>query len=240
MRPEYFEVDHSFESTDPMTLKGTVQKLVILLAILIGSAAFGWAFPVMPLAIGSALVAFVLAIVLAFKKDLAPYLAPVYAVFSGFFVGAISVISNEMLKDTQIGHAGVPIAVMGTMITLGIMLFLYAKRIIKVTQTMKSVIIGATLGIAFTYLATFAISFFAPTWVSGLAIYGSGPIGIGFSIFVIGLAAFNFLLDFDLIETGITHRAPKHMEWYAAFGTLVTIVWLYLEILRLLRKLSRN
>lgn len=240
MRAEYFEVPTTDVSTGSMTLKGTIQKLGLLLAITVASAAVGWAMPSYPVMIGAAIAAIVLSLVLCFKRDLSPYLSPVYAVAEGYFLGVISVVVSSQLKDSAIGAYAVPVAVMGTLVTLGIMLTLYATRIIRVTETMKSVIIGATLGIAATYLVLFGISLFAPNFVGGLAIFGSGPIGIGFSIFVIGLAAFNFLLDFDLIERGIQSRAPKHMEWFAAFGTLVTIAWLYFEILMLIRKLSRN
>jgi uncharacterized YccA/Bax inhibitor family protein len=164
-------------------------------------------------------------------------LSPIYAATKGYGVGVFSLIINEALKDTKVGSLGVPFAVAGTMLTLGVMLFLYARRIIVVTDTLRSIIVSATLAICLIYLFSGVAWLFAPQSVNSFATFQSGPIGIGFSIFVIGLAASNFLLDFDLIDRGVQSKAPKYMEWYAAFGTLVTIIWLYLEILRLIYKI---
>ncbi len=238
MRADLFEESAGINST-PMTLSGTVRNLGILLLITLAAAAVGWVFPSFPGLIASFVVGLILCLIISFKPTNAPTLSPVYALAEGYFVGAVSAITAVSLKDTTIGSAAIPLALMGTMLTLGGMLFLYVKRIIRVTETMRSVIIGLTAGVMLTYLGCFLLSFIAPNFVGGLATFGNGPIGIGFSVLVIGLAAFNFLLDFDLIERGIQSRAPKYMEWYAAFGTLVTIIWLYLEILNLIRKLSR-
>lgn len=238
MRADLFEESAGINAT-PMTLSGTVRNLGILLLITLATAVVGWVVPSFPGLIAAALTAFGLCLFISFKPTTAPTLAPVYAAIKGYAVGVISAVTAVSLKDSTLGSGAIPIALLGTMMTLGGMLFLYAKRIIRVTETMRSIIFGLTAGVALTYLACMLLYFVAPSFVSGLATFGNGPIGIGFSVFVIGLAAFNFLLDFDLIERGIQSRAPKYMEWYAAFGTLVTIVWLYLEILNLIRKLSR-
>ncbi len=234
-RPMYSPSDVTGYGT--MTLKGTINKIGIMLAIVTAAAVVGWNIP----NVFFLILAFVGGLGLAFwlyrQPEKSSVLAPFYAVISGLAVGTISVFSQEMLKDSAIGSMGVPIAILGTLVTLGVMLFLFAKRIIVVTDTMRSIIIGATAAVAITYVLAFCASFIFPSFVGGLAIFNGGPIGIAFSIFVIGLAAFNFLLDFDLIERGVKNQAPAYMEWYAAFGMTVTIVWLYLEILRLLRRI---
>lgn len=229
----------AMESADPMTMTGTIQKTGLLLLLLLPTAVLGWMFPSYAGMIGSVIGALALALVIGFKPQTAPVLAPIYSLVKGYFVGAISIIATVALAKTQYA-AAVPIAVAGTIVTLGVMLTLYATRIIRVTETMRSVIIGMTAAVFFLYLFSFVIGLFAPAFVSSFPIFRSGPIGIAFSVLVIGIAAFNFLLDFDLIERGVDNRAPKYMEWYGGFGLLVTMVWLYIEILRLLMKLGSN
>ncbi|MBN8690079.1 MAG: Bax inhibitor-1/YccA family protein [Armatimonadetes bacterium] len=226
-------------SSEPMTVRGAIQKTGILLALLIPCAVVGFIFPNMLAAIAAALVAFGLAIAIAFKPNLAPSLAPAYAVLEGYFVGAVSFMYTVAMAKSQYANA-VPIASAGTMVTLGIMLLLYTTRVIKVTETLRGVVIGLTCAVAIFYLISLVASLLMPGVPQTWAMHGSGPIGIGFSVFVIGLAAFNFLLDFDFIERGVERGMPKQFEWYAGFGILVTIVWLYLEILRLLSKLSKR
>lgn len=227
------------ENDRPMTLAGTLQKTGLLLVITIATAVLGWMFPNPLLMIASVIVGLVLGLVTGFKPTLAPVLSPAYAVMQGYFVGAISLVTTIQLADTQYSNA-VAIAAGGTFITLAVMLALYAGRVIRVTDTVRGTIIGLTLAVGIFYLVAFLASFVAPQSVAQWGPFTNGPIGIAFSIFVIGLAAFNFLLDFDLIERGIESRAPSYMEWYGAFGLLVTMIWLYLEILRLLRKLAGN
>lgn len=217
-----------------MTLYGTISKTVILLAILVACAFMGWSTPTyayIPVAVVAGLG---VAITLAFKPQWSMFLAPIYSVCMGLAVGTISKVVSVQLADTKYSNA-VPLAILGTMATLGIMLALYATRIIKVTQTFVMVVAGATLAIAATYLLTWIIP-----GMRNMVIFQSGGIGIAFSLFVIVLAALNFALDFKLIEDGVASRAPKYMEWYCGYGLLVTMVWLYLEILRLLAKLSRR
>lgn len=228
-------------SEEKMTLGGTINKSIILLLVTIASALYMWNKTMSdelsygasyPLIIGCIIGTLILAVIITFKKEWAPYLAPVYAVAEGVFLGIISAKYNQMYNG---------IALQAFILTFGVfvtMLLLYRYRIIKVTARMRMMIIGATAGIGILYLASFALSFFG---IQIPLIHGNGMIGIGFSVFVVGLAAFNLMLDFDMIEDGIKYQAPKYMEWYASFALLVTIVWLYIEILRLLSKLnSRN
>jgi uncharacterized YccA/Bax inhibitor family protein len=179
-------------------------------------------------AIGGLLVGLVCAIVLAFKPNLAKILGPIYAVAEGLFVGAISRAYETYYDGIVVQAAGATIAV------VGVMLALYGLRIIKVTDRFRRIVIGATLGVAVFYGISLLMSLFGatPTFLSS-----SSALGIGFSFLVAGLAAFNLALDFDFIERGAKERLPESVEWYAAFGVLVTVVWLYLEILRLLAKL---
>ena len=221
-----------------MTLSGTLAKSGVLFLVLVASAIGGWMLKSPIVMWGGLIIAFVLALVIGFKQTTAPYLAPAYAVFKGLSLGAISYwYAVEFAKSDFRG--AIPLAVLGTIVVFGVMLALYATRIIKVTQTFVAVVAGATLAIMLTYLATIVLSMFWPG-VSQLPIYQAGPIGIGFSLFAIVVAAMNLALDFRIIEDGVSTGAPRYMEWYAGFALLVTIVWIYLELLRLLRLLSSN
>lgn len=221
---------------DSMTVEGTVNKTIILLFIVIGAAMAGWQLSitnaVSPMILwgGGAIGGLVLALITAFKPKLSPFTAPAYGLVEGVFLGAISYFFNMMFEGIVMQAVGLTVGV------LLLMLFLYKTGIIKVTPTLRTGIVVATGAIAMLYVATFALSFFG---IGIPYIHGAGPIGIGFSLFVVGLAAFNLLLDFDFIERGASSGAPKYMEWYAAFSLMVTLVWLYLEILRLLSKLRR-
>jgi len=222
------------DSNDVMTIDGTVNKTVILLTLIIASSAFSWwalyNMPaiVFPLMIGGAIGGLIVAIVLAFKKTLAPTLAPIYAVLEGLFLGSISAIYEGRFNG---------IVLSAIILTLGIfvsLLAVYKMRIIKVTENFKLMVVAATMGIAVFYLVVFVLSMFH---VQVALIHSNGTIGIVFSLVVIAIAAMNLVLDFDFIEKGAEQRVPKYMEWYGAFGLMVTLVWLYLEILRLLSKL---
>ena len=221
-----------------MTVKGTLQKFGFLFLMTMGTAFYSWKEAaeggnVGPLIIGGAIGGLVIAIVLMFKKEWSPYLAPLYALAEGLFVGAISAQYNYALAEVApniiINAVGLTF---GTAIA---MYLLYSFRIIQATQKFKAIIFTATAGIAIFYLIAFVLSFFG---ISIPFLHEGSAIGIGFSVFVVALAALNLILDFDMIEQGAALGAPKYMEWYGAFGLLVTIVWLYLEILRLLSKLS--
>ncbi len=222
------------DSNDVMTIDGTVNKTVILLTLIIASSAFSWwalyNMPaiVFPLMIGGAIGGLIVAIVLAFKKTLAPTLAPIYAVLEGLFLGSVSAIYEGRFNG---------IVLSAIILTLGIfvsLLAVYKMRIIKVTENFKLMVVAATMGIAVFYLVAFVLSMFH---IQVALIHSNGTMGIVFSLIVIAIAAMNLVLDFDFIEKGAEQRVPKYMEWYGAFGLMVTLVWLYLEILRLLSKL---
>jgi uncharacterized YccA/Bax inhibitor family protein len=223
-----------------MTVSGTASASMVLFALLLVSAAVGWiavaepepgvlAFP--PMAFVGAIVGFIAAIVSVFKPMWSHILGPVYAVGQGLFVGAIS-------KMFDASYSGIVVQAVGTTLAVfGVMLFLYRTRVIRVTDKFRRIVIGATLGVMAFYLVSFVISLFG----ANLSFFtGSNAIGILFSLFVAGLAAFNLALDFDFIEQGERMALPRRMEWFAALGLLVTLVWLYLEVLRLLAKLRER
>jgi uncharacterized YccA/Bax inhibitor family protein len=221
-----------------MTERGTLNKFFLLFLLVMGSASLTWkAFydgvNVMPWMMGSAILGFITAMVVIFKKEWAAYLTPVYALFEGVFLGAISATYNNVFAKTAPGI--VTQAVLLTFGTVISMYLLYRFRIIKVTEKFRSIVLMATAGIAIFYLLAIVLRLFH---VDIAFIHEGSMLGIGFSLVVVGVAALNLLLDFDMIEKGVAAGAPKFMEWYGAFGLLVTIVWLYLEILRLLSKLA--
>ena len=226
-----------------MTLNGTVNKTGILLVCAIATAGFTWMqfmqshemTDVYPWMIGGMVGGFICALVTIFKKEWSPVTAPLYALLEGLVLGGLSAVF-------ELRYPGIAIEAVGlTFGTLFVMLFIYRTGIIKVTDKFRLGIVAATGGIALFYfveilLNLFGINFFnSPTGVNG-----SGIIGIGFSLVVVGIAALNLVLDFDFIEKGVQFGAPKYMEWYGAFGIMVTLVWLYLEMLRLLSKLNRR
>ena len=220
-----------------MTLNGTANKTGFLLLLCVLTAAFAWnqvefteEGPVgAGLYLWGGLIGgLVLAFVTIFKKQWAPITAPLYALVEGFFLGAISAIFNHMYEGIVMQ------AVMLTFGTLAALLMAYRSGLIKATENFKLGVVAATGGIAVVYLISIVMNMFG----SGIPlIHESGIVGIGFSLFVVVIAAMNLVLDFDFIETGVEQGAPKYMEWYGAFGLMVTLVWLYLEFLRLLAKL---
>lgn len=236
-----FEKNLQAESEGVMTIKGTLYKFGFLFLMVMAGAAFAWnAFQqgknVMPWMIGAAIGGFIVALIIVFKPKWAPFLAPAYGLLEGVFVGAISAFFNYAFAESAPG-----IIMQAVGLTFGVviaMFLLYNFRVIKATERFKSIVFTATAGIAIFYALAWILSFFGITMP---LIHDSSLMGIGFSVFVVAIAALNLILDFDMIEQGSAMGAPKYMEWYGAFGLLVTIVWLYLEILRLLSKLtSRN
>lgn len=219
-----------------MTFNGTLAKTFILLVLLAATAAYAWSAKSLPLMLVGVFGGLILAIATSIKPNWSPVTAPLYALFEGLAVGSISVYYAASMAGTKYAGA-VPLAILGTLAVLAVMLVLYVTRIIKVNQTFMMVVLASTLAIGLTYLVTMLIGMFNPS-VANLPIYRSGPIGIGFSALVIVVAALNLAMDFKVIEDGIRGKAPRFMEWYAGFGLLVTLVWLYLEILRLLSKLA--
>jgi uncharacterized YccA/Bax inhibitor family protein len=220
---------------EAMTLQGTVNKTGILLICTVATAAWTWdrfvtAGPqaVLPLLIAGGIGGFIMALVTIFKKEWSPFTAPAYALLEGLVLGGISAMFNASAPGVAIQ------AVSLTFGTLFVLLILYASRIISVTQKFRIGVIAATGAIALLYLGTFILGFFG---VHTFSIFGNGAIGIAFSAFVVVIAALNLVLDFDFIESATHMGVPKYMEWYAGFGLMVTLIWLYLEILRLLVKL---
>ena len=231
-----------FVANESMTVESTVTKTLFLFLILMTSAAFTWRIAepnargevnaiTWPLLVVSMIAGFVAVIVISRKPKLGKVLAPFYAVAEGVVVGAISALysfqSNGIVVQAAIATAAIFL----------VMLSLYRFRIIQVTQRMRSIVIGLTAGIAVFYVFTLLLSFFTDNVP---LINDAGPLGIAFSVFVIGIASFNLLLNFDFIEKGAAAKVDRDYEWVGAVGILVTVVWLYLEMLRLLSKLQRN
>jgi uncharacterized YccA/Bax inhibitor family protein len=224
-------------ATDTMTVNGTVWATAALLVLVIAGGVYGWnavdvtsetvSFPgwMFPVA----LVAFGVAILTCFKPNLARFTAPVYALLQGAFLGAISGVYNAAYDGIVLQAVSLTIGV------FAVMLFLFATRIIKVTEKLRMGVIAATGAIVLVYIVNLVLSLFG---ASVPFLHDSSPLGILISLVIIGVAAFNLLLDFDFVERGVAARAPRHMEWYAAFGLVITIIWLYLELLRLLGKLQ--
>jgi uncharacterized YccA/Bax inhibitor family protein len=221
---------------ESMTIQGTVNKTGILLLCTIVTAAWTWNMffnsptkeAVMPLAALGGIGGFIVAIVTVFKKNWAPITAPLYALLEGLILGSISALFELRFPG---------IAIQAVSLTFGVlivMLVAYRSRIIPVTDKLRIGIVAATGAIALFYFAQMILGFFH---IQFTTINGSGPIGIGFSLLVVGIAALNLVLDFDFIERGANFGAPKYMEWYGAFGLMVTLIWLYLEMLRLLSKM---
>tara|TARA_B000000477_G_C6089836_1_gene227135 strand:- start:539 stop:1291 length:753 start_codon:yes stop_codon:yes gene_type:complete len=221
-------------SEQSMTISGTVYKTAFSLLLLMTASLFTWNLPAGDPRSGGLMMVgmlggFVLALVTIFKQHLAKYTVPAYAVFQGLFLGGISKFFESMYPGI------VTQAVMLTFGTLGALLLAYVSGLIKPTENFKLGIVAATGGIAFVYLISWVLSWFS---VSVPLIHSNSNMGILFSIGVVIIAALNLVLDFDFIEEGSEKGAPKYMEWYGAFGLMVTLIWLYLEILRLLAKLS--
>ena len=234
-------MDASLQGT--MTVRGAINKFGFMMLMLIAGAAYNWHLfeelkqdtmnVLMMVGIFGGLIT---AIAISFKPNWAPFLAPLYALLEGLFIGGISVIMNNVFAKS---YPGLVMQAVGLTFGVAISMFiLYNFRIIKATERFKSVIFTATLGIGIFYLLTIVLRLFG---VNVSFMYDSSMLSIGISLFVVGIAALNLILDFDMIEQGAERGAPKFMEWYGAFGLMVTIVWLYIEMLRLLSKLnSRN
>jgi uncharacterized YccA/Bax inhibitor family protein len=233
-----YEQVYGASPSTAMTIQGTIGKTFALLAILSATAIWSWTATMngelQPIVLPAAGIGgFILAMITIFKPRLAPWTAPVYAAFEGVFLGTLS-----CLIEHQLGRKYPGIAIQAVSMTAGtlfVMLFVYGTRLIQVTDRLRAGIVGATGALCLIYLVAFVARLFGANIPF---INDPSPIGIAFSVFVVGLAAFNLLLDFDFIEKAAHSSAPKYMEWYGAFGLMVTLVWLYLEILRLLRKLQ--
>jgi uncharacterized YccA/Bax inhibitor family protein len=235
------EASHDLaHSSSVMTVQGTAIKSMVLVGILLVTAGFTWSQTLgttaqginpagLPYVLGGGLAGFVLALITIFAPKASPYTAPLYAAAEGLFLGGISAIFESKYNGIVIQ------AVALTMGTLVMLLVVYASGLVRVTQGFKAGVVAATGGIFLVYLMSMVLRFFG---TDVPYIHGSGLVGIGFSIFVVIIASLNLVLDFDLISTNAQRGAPKYMEWYCGFGLLVTLVWLYLEVLKLLAKLS--
>jgi uncharacterized YccA/Bax inhibitor family protein len=218
---------------ETMSLQGTVNKTLILLGLTFLSSWWTWQSPAkfLPFMLPAVIIGFIIALVTIFKKEWSPTTAPIYALVEGVFLGTISLIFERQYPGIVIQAVGLTFGV------LFCLLIAYKSKMIKVTQNFRLGVVAATGGIALLYFVNIIMSFFGAK-IS--FIHESGLFGIGFSLFVVVVASLNLVLDFDFIEKGSGSGAPKYMEWYGAFGLIVTLVWLYLEILRLLAKLQRR
>lgn len=228
---KFFNRVSSYAGESKMTISGAVNKTGLLLLLMVGGAILGWNTGSPVIMIGSIVVALIAAMVVIFSPQRAPYWSPIYAVAEGLALGAISASYTYRYPGI------VSNALMLTIGCLGIMLALYRFKIIQVTDRLRTILMTATMAIALTYLISMVMGFFGTQMPM---IHQSSPVGIAFSVIVVGVAAFNLLIDFDLIEKLDQRGAPKFMEWYAAFALILTLVWLYMEILRLLSKLNRR
>lgn len=225
---------------EEMTIRGTMNKFGFIFLMMLGTCLFSWSqfykgVNPMPMVLTGVIGGLVVALIITFKKQWSPYLAPAFGLLQGLFVGAISAMYDYAFKTS---YPGIVMQAVGlTLIVAMVMFVLYQTRIIRVTDKFRSVITIATISIGVFYLIKWIASLAFGTTI-GAFTNASTPLGIGFSVVVVCLAALNLLLDFDMIEKGVEAKAPKYMEWYGAFGLLVTLVWLYLEILRLLSKLK--
>jgi uncharacterized YccA/Bax inhibitor family protein len=229
-----FRNEVSSSSSESMSIQGTVNKTSILLLIVILCASFTWnkffaAQNVTPFLILGAIIGFVTAIITVFKKKLSHITAPIYAASQGLFLGGLSAMFEA-------SYPGIVIQAIGlTFGTLFCLLGAYKSGMIRATENFKLGIVAATGGLMVFYFISFILSMFGVPM--GL-FHGNGLFAIGFSVVVVVIAALNLVMDFDFIEHGADIGAPKYMEWYAAFGLMVTLIWLYVEILRLLAKLQ--
>lgn len=227
-----------------MTLEGTVNKTALSLLILFATAAWTWSLgsvdaltgqgnpaAAAPWTMVGVVGGFIVAMTTIFKKEWSPVTAPAYAALEGLALGGISVVFEQRFPGI------VAQAVFLTFGTLGGLLLAYRSGLIRATENFRLAVFAATAGIALVYLASFVMGFFGS---SIPMIHSGGTMGIVFSLFVVGVAAMNLVLDFDFIEQGAERGAPKYMEWYASFGLMVTLVWLYMEILRLLSKMQER
>ena len=232
LRESIFSDIAHFDQYSAMTIEGTINKTVILLALVLVAAMFVWdqyatlAFLILP----ALILGLIIALITIFRQEYSPYTAPVYALVEGVIIGLLSGYMDQIYPG---------IVIQAVCLTFGVfflLLFIFRMRLIQATEKFRLVVIAATGSIALLYIADLVLGVFGQP--VGF-IHEGGIIGIGFSVVVIIVASLNLILDFDFIEKGAERGAPKYLEWYGAFALLVTLIWLYLEILRLLGKLRR-
>lgn len=231
-------------STEVMTVRGSIQKFGFLLLMVIAGAAYTWKMyyegkvpTMMTLFWVGMFGGFICGLIISFKPTTAKWLSPAYGLLEGLFIGAISAIINDQFK---VKYPNIVLeAVVLTFAVAFAMFLLYNFRIIKPTQKFRAIVSSCMLGIGIFYFAWVMLGFFG-IHMSFMSWNDASPLGIGISLFVIIIAAFTLIMNFEQIEVGEQMGAPKYMEWYSAFGLLVTMIWLYVEILRLLSRLSSN
>jgi uncharacterized YccA/Bax inhibitor family protein len=226
---------------DVMTVSGTVNKIALMLLLVVSSASYTWGMYLdsvqtggmsgsyLPWMIGGGVVGFILALITIFKPVWSPFTAPIYAVCQGLLLGGLSASFNAIYPGIVMQAVGLTFAI------LFMMLFAYKSGLIKVNKKFRTGVVAATGGIFIFYMATWVLNMFGVNM--GFA-FGSSLVSIGISLFIVAIASLNLVLDFDFIEKSAQRGAPKYMEWFGAFGIMVTLIWLYLEILRLLAKIS--
>jgi uncharacterized YccA/Bax inhibitor family protein len=226
-------------ASERMTLQGTVNKSFLLLIVLMGAALWPWsqylatgnpAVVSLPVIVG-AIGGLILALIISFRPMTAPFLAVPYAALEGLVIGGISAVLEKRYPGIAIQATALTFAV------LAALLLAYSMGLIRATQRFKAIVVGATGAVFLLYLVTMVLGLFH---VATPFMSDSSPLSIGLSLIIIGIAALNLVLDFDLIESGVAQGAPRFMEWYGAFGLLVTLVWLYMEILRFLSKVRQR
>jgi uncharacterized YccA/Bax inhibitor family protein len=222
-----------------MTLRGTVNRTAVLFAILLVAAGFIWTIfdlrdggAMKPWMFGSAIAAAVCALVTVWKREWSPFTAPLYAVAKGLFVGSTSAFFESKYPGVVLQ------AVMLTLAVMAVLLLIYRTGIIKVTKTFRLVVLSATGAIVLLYLVNIVMRVLGYDGIG--FVHEATPLGIAFSLLAVTLASLNLVLDFDSIERGVARGAPQYMEWFAGFGLLVTLVWLYIEFLRLFGKVNRR
>ncbi|MCF7908636.1 MAG: Bax inhibitor-1/YccA family protein [Candidatus Omnitrophica bacterium] len=230
LRGKAFTKSYAYGSSESMTIQGTTNKTLVLLLFTLLTASWSWgnSLQAARFMIPAAIVGLIIGIVTVFKNEWSPITAPLYALVEGVFLGAISSFFEQTYQGIVTQAIGLTFGV------LFCLLLAYKSKLIKVTDNFRLGVVAATGGIALLYIVSMVMGFFG---VRIPFIHESGPLGIGFSLFVVVIASLNLVLDFDFIEKGAESGAPKYMEWYGAFGLMVTLIWLYLEILRLLAKL---
>ena len=218
------------EINEVMTIKGTVDKTAIGLFLLIFSGYYSFAPGMTYLIPVGVFGGLIVGIITIFKKEWSPITVPIYAILEGLAMGSISYMFNQAYEGIVMQAIGLTLGILASL------LLAYRSGMIKATENFKLGVVAATGGIFLVYMASFVMSFFGAS-ISVLDPTNSSLMSIGFSLFIIVIASLNLVLDFDFIEEGAEKGAPKYMEWYGAFGLLVTLIWLYLEILKLLSKL---
>lgn len=229
--------------SEVMTVRGTANKTILLTLMVIAGAAYSWKIAyeainpsaVQPWMFGGAIGGFILALIISFKPKMAQYLSPVYAVLEGLFLGGISAIFNQTFAKTAPGL--VLNAVILTLLTALVMLFIYRSKLIQVNGTFIRIMTIAIGAVMLFYVTNIILGLFG---VNLAMLHNSSPLSIGISLVIVGVAAFSLLMDFHFIEKAAEAGAPKYMEWYGAFGLMVTLIWLYLEVLKLLAKFAGN